>query len=156
MALTQVDGGLLSPTNGQFYGFKNRLINPTMAVDQRNSGAVQTITAGAALAYTVDHWYAYCTGANVVGGQTSAKRYQFSGAASVTAIGFGQRIESLNSYDLAGTTAVLSCYISNTLLTTVTWTASYANTSDTFGSLASPTVTQIATGTFTVTSTRTQ
>jgi len=156
MSLTQVDGGLLSPTNGQFYGFKNRLINPTMAVDQRNAGAVQTITAGAALAYTVDRWYAYSTGANVVGGQTSAKRYQFSGAASVTAIGFGQRIESLNCYDLAGTTAVLSCYISNTLLTTVTWTASYANTSDTFGSLASPTVTQIATGTFTVTSTRTQ
>ena len=43
------------------------------------------------------------------------------------------------------------------MLTTVTWTASYATTTaDTFGSLASPTVTQIATGTFTVSSTRTQ
>jgi hypothetical protein len=39
----------------------------------------------------------------------------------------------------------------------VTWTAYYATTTaDTFGSLASPTVTQIATGTFTVSSTRTQ
>jgi hypothetical protein len=38
-------------------------------------------------------------------------------------------------------------------LTTVTWTAYYANTADTFGSLASPTRTQISTGTFTVTST---
>jgi hypothetical protein len=39
-------------------------------------------------------------------------------------------------------------------LTTVTWTAYYATTTaDTFGSLASPTVTSIATGTFTVSST---
>jgi hypothetical protein len=39
-------------------------------------------------------------------------------------------------------------------LTTVTWTAYYATTTaDTFGSLASPTVTSIATGTFTVSAT---
>jgi hypothetical protein len=145
-----------------YYGFKNRLINGGMAIDQRNAGSSQTITAAAALAYTVDRWYAYCTGANVTGQQiagaytSSQYRYQFTGASSVTAIGFGQRIEAKNSFDLANTTATLSCYISNSLLTTVTWTAYYANTTDTFGSLASPTVTSIATGTFTVTSTRTQ
>ena len=144
------------------FGFKNRFINGGLSIDQRNSGAAQTITAAAALAYTVDRWYAYCTGANVTGQQiagtylSSQYLYQFTGAASVTAIGFGQRIEQLNSYDLANTTATLSCYISNSLLTTVTWTAYYANTADTFGTLASPTVTQIATGTFTVTSTRTR
>jgi len=144
------------------FGFKNRLINGGLSVDQRNAGAAQTITAAAALAYTVDRWYAYCTGANVTGQQiagtylSSQYLYQFTGAASVTTIGFGQRIEQLNCYDLANTTATLSCYISNSLLTTVTWTAYYANTADTFGSLASPTVTQIATGTFTVTSSRTQ
>jgi hypothetical protein len=49
----------------------------------------------------------------------------------------------------------LSVDISNNLLTSVTWTAYYANTADTFGTLASPTRTQIATGTFTVTSTLT-
>jgi hypothetical protein len=144
------------------FGFKNRFINGGLSVDQRNAGAAQTITAGAALAYTVDRWYAYSTGANVTGQQiagtfaSSQYRYQFTGAASVTAIGFGQRIEQLNSYDLSNSTATLSCYISNSLLTTVTWTAYYANTANTFGSLASPTVTQIATGTFTVTSTRAQ
>jgi hypothetical protein len=144
------------------FGFKNRLINGGLSVDQRNSGAAQTITAAAALAYTVDRWYAYCTGANVTGQQiagtyqSSQYRYQFTGAASVTAIGFGQRIEQANCYDLANSTATLSCYISNSLLTTVTWTAYYANTANTFGTLASPTVTQIATGTFTVTSTRAQ
>ena len=144
------------------FGFKNRFINGGLSIDQRNSGAAQTITAAAALAYTVDRWYAYCTGANVTGQQiagtfaSSQYRYQFTGAASVTSIGFGQRIEQLNSYDLSNSTATLSCYISNSLLTTVTWTAYYANTADTFGTLAAPTVTQIATGTFTVTSTRTQ
>ena len=143
----------------------NRIINGAMNIDQRNAGASQTITAAAALAYTVDRWYAYCTGANVTGqrvantGTTTAPSqyaYQFTGASSVTAIGFGQRIEAVNCYDLAGTTATLSVNLSNSLLTTVTWTAYYANTTDTFGTLASPTRTQIATGTFTVTSTITR
>jgi hypothetical protein len=38
---------------------------------------------------------------------------------------------------------------------TVTWTAYYANTTDTFGTIASPTRTSIATGTFAVTTTET-
>jgi hypothetical protein len=75
---------------------------------------------------------------------------QVSGAASVTAVGVGQRIEQLNSYDLAGSTCTLSVNISNSLLTTVTWTASYATSADTWSAK-----TQIATGTFTVTSTLT-
>ena len=137
---------------------RNRIINGNMAADQRNAGAAQTITAAAALAYTVDRFYAYCTGANVTGQQVAGAtanqyRYRFTGAASVTAIGFAQRIEAINSADLAGTTATLSVDLANSLLTTVTWTAYYANTTDTFGTLASPTVTSIATGTFTVTST---
>ena len=140
---------------------RNRIINGGMSVDQRNSGASQTITAGAALAYTVDRFYAYCTGANVTGSRVanstnnpannpSQYAYQFAGAASVTGIGFGTRIEAINCWDLAGTTATLSVNLANGLLTTVTWTAAYANSTDSFGSLASPTVTQIATGTFTV------
>jgi len=122
---------------------RNRIINGNVATDQRNAGAAQTITAAAALAYTVDRWYAYCTGANVTGQQIAGAtanqyRYRFTGAASVTAIGFAQRIEAINSADLASTTATLSVDLANSLLTTVTWTAYYANTTDTFGSLASP------------------
>lgn len=140
------------------FGFRNRIINGNMTIDQRNKGAAQTITAAAALAYTVDRWYAYCTGANVTGQQvagsgSSQYRYRFTGAASVTKIGFAQRIEAANSYDLNDTTATLSVDLANSVLTTVTWTAWYANTTDTFGTLASPTRTQIATGTFTVNST---
>ena len=152
---------------GQFdsassFGFKNRIINGQMQIAQRATSA--TITAGSTIAAgysTVDRFYVYCTGANVTAAQVAGSgatknNLQITGAASVTAIGVGQRIEQLNSYDMAGSTATLSVNLSNSLLTTVTWTASYATTTaDTFGTLASPTVTQIATGTFTVTSTLT-
>ncbi|MFZ9147005.1 MAG: hypothetical protein ACO21H_07135 [Sediminibacterium sp.] len=140
---------------------RNILINGAMAIDQRNAGASQTITAGSALAYTVDRWYAYCTGANATGQRVAGTapnqyNYRFTGASSVTKIGFAQRIEASNSQHLAGKTATLSVDLANSLLTTITWTAWYANTSDTFGTLASPTRTQIATGTFTVNSTLTR
>lgn len=140
-------------------GFRNRLINGDMRIDQRRSGAAQTFTAAAALAYSVDQWYGYCTGANVTGQQVAGAsndqyRYQFTGAASVTAIGFGQRIEALNTYDLNNQTVTLSVGLSNSLLTSVGWEVFRATTTaDTFGSLASPTVTSIASGTFTVNST---
>lgn len=143
-------------------GFRNRIINGDMRIDQRNAGAAQTITAAAALAYTVDRFYAYCTGANVTGQQVagssqSQKRYQFTGAASVTAIGFGTRLEARNTYDLNSQTVTISADLANSLLTTVTWTLFRATTTDdTFGTLASPTVTQVATGTFTVNSTVTR
>jgi len=141
---------------------KNRIINGNFYIAQRATSA--TITAGSTIAAgyaTVDRFYGYCTGANVTmaqvaGAGNNRNLLQFTGAASVTAIGCGQRIESLNSYDLAGQTVTLSAFIANSLLTSVTWTAYYANTTDTFGTLASPTRTQIATGTFTVTSTLTQ
>jgi len=143
------------------FGFKNRFINGAMQIAQRATSA--TITAGSTIAAgysTVDRFYVYCTGANVTAAQVAGSgatknRLQITGAASVTAVGIGQRIEQLNSYDLAGSTATLSADLAiSATLTTVTWTASYATTTaDTFGTLASPTVTQISTGTFTVTST---
>ena len=160
---TPTSGVLTNCTGVQYNGFKNRIINGSMVVDQRNAGASQTFTAAAALAYTVDRWYGYCTGANVTGQQVAGSttptvtqnRYRFTGAASVTAVGFGQRIEQKNSYDLAGSTCTLSADLAiSATLTTVTWTAYYATTTaDTFGTLASPTVTQISTGTFTVSAT---
>jgi hypothetical protein len=163
MAYGTVNADLMTTSDGVssagLYGFKNRIINGQMQIAQRATSA--TITAGSTIAAgysTVDRFYVYCTGANVtaaqVAGSGSTKnRLQITGAASVTAIGVGHRIEQLNSYDLANTTATLSVDLANSLLTTVTWTAYYANTADTFGTLASPTRTQISTGTFTVTST---
>lgn len=142
-------------------GFRNRIINGDMRIDQRNAGASQTFTAAAALAYSVDRFYGYCTGANVTGQRVAGTApnefaYRFNGAASVTGIGFGTRLEATNTSDLAGSTATLSVELANSVLTTVTWTMFYANSADAFGTLASPTRTQIATGTFTVNSTLTR
>lgn len=140
---------------GHLAGSRNRIINGNMQIDQRNDGAGQTFTAGAALAYTVDRWYAYCTGANITGSRYQAASiapyyYRFTGAASNTGLGFGQRIESWNVKDLASKTCTLSATISSSSLTSITWTAYYANGMDNFGSLASPNRTQIATGTFSI------
>jgi hypothetical protein len=139
------------------FGFKNRIINGQMQIAQRATSG----TSGAAAPTTsptypsVDRFYAYATGATVtvaqVAGASAVKsNLQVTGAASVTAVGIGQRIEQLNSYDLAGSTCTISANISNSLLTTVTWTASYATSADTWSAK-----TQIATGSFTVTSTLT-
>lgn len=154
-----------SATLTAWTGGRNRIINGAMDLDQRHEGAAQTIIAGAALAYTVDQFWAASTGANVTGQRVantgtaaspSQSAYQFTGAASVTGIQFGQRMRSASTYDLANTNATFSVTLANSLLTTVTWTAYRANTPDTFGTLASPTKTQIGTGTFTVTSTPTR
>jgi len=145
---------------------RNRLINGAMQIAQRGTSATVTAGTGVPTASTgypcVDRWFVYSTGANVTAAQVAGtgnnkNLLQVTGAASVTAVGIGQRIEQLNSYDLAGQTCTLSVNIANSLLTTVTWTASYATTTaDTFGTIGTPTKTQIATGTFTVTSTLTQ
>jgi hypothetical protein len=142
--------------------FKNRFINGDMSIAQRATSA--TVTAGTAVPTAstgypcVDRWFTYSTGANitvaqVAGSNNTQNRLQITGAGSVTAVGVGQRIETNNSYDLSGQTVTLSVNMSNSLLTNVTWTASYANTSNTFGTIGTPTKTQISTGTFTVNST---
>ena len=146
-------GSFTSMNGGQLAGLRNRTINGDMRIDQRNAGASQTITAAASAAYTVDRFYATCTGANVTGQRVTGTSpdqyaYQFTGASSVTAIAFGQRYEATNVYDLASTTATFSVRLANSLLTTVTWTAYYPASTDTWSSRTS-----IATGTFTVSST---
>jgi hypothetical protein len=137
------------------FGFKNRLINGLMAVDQRNNGAAQTITAGANT-YTVDRWFVVASGANVTGQRVAGSgnnqyNYRLTGAASVTGISFIQRIESNNCYDLAGQTATFSINLANSVLTTVNYQIAYAGATDNWA-LAT---TLITSGTFTVSSTLT-
>jgi hypothetical protein len=152
-------------STAQYTGYKNRFINACMRVAQRATSA--TVTAGTTVPTSstgypcVDRWFVYSTGANVTAAQvagsgTAQNRLQITGAASVTAVGVGQRIEANNSYDLNGQTVTLSVDMANSVLTSVTWTANYATTANTFGTIGTPTKTQIATGTFTINSTVTQ
>ena len=154
-ALTATSATIGTFNGGQQAGIRNRILNGDMKIDQVNEGASQTITAAAALAYTVDQWAASCTGANVTGQRVAGTgadqfTYKFTGAASVTNITFVQPIESFNIYDLASTTVTLSAKLANSLLTSVVWTAYYPSALDNFTSKTS-----IASGTFTVTTTPT-
>lgn len=69
MPLTQVDQGLLSST-AQYTGFKNRLINGAMVIDQRNAGASVTNPAGAS--YVVDRFVIQGSVASKFTGQQNA------------------------------------------------------------------------------------
>jgi hypothetical protein len=54
-SITFADGSVQS---GGWNGFRNRIINGAMVIDQRNAGASQT-PASTGVAYTTDRWYAY-------------------------------------------------------------------------------------------------
>ena len=151
----------LSAIGGSNSPFRNILINGGFGVDTRGSYSSSSITAGAALKYFIDRWYAYCTGGNITAassdrGTLPYPTVQLAGSASNSGTGLGHRIESRNSYQLAGNTATLSARLfCGTGTVAVTWSAYYANTADTFGTIASPTRTFIASGTFTATTTST-
>ena len=119
MALTQVDQGLLSST-AQYTGFKNRLINSAMVIDQRNAGASVTATTTSAFTYTLDRWSYYATAASKFTvqqnagsvtppagfskylGVTSSSAYSVS---STDIFVISQAIEGYNIADLAWGTA---------------------------------------------------
>ena len=120
----------------------NRLINEDFAIDQRNEGSSKTFTAAAAVAYCVDRWYASCTGANLTGQRVAGTSpnqyaYKFTGAASVTGVLLGQRIEAANIADLVSADVVVSLKIKSSSLTSLGWTAYYAGSTDNFSSKTS-------------------
>ena len=57
MALTQVQPGMLA-SDSQYTGFKNRIINGAMVIDQRNAGASVAITQATGT-YTLDRYRIY-------------------------------------------------------------------------------------------------
>jgi len=138
---------------------RNRIINGNMAIDQRNAGA--SVSTGGTIIYTLDRWYVGSNGAattiqRVTGATTNQYRLQVTGAAGVTNATVSQRIEASNCADMAGQTVTLSFDAADSLLTSLTWSASYANSTDGFGTLTSPTVTSIASGSVTISSTITR
>jgi hypothetical protein len=109
MALTQVDQGLLG-TNAQYTGFKNRIINGAMVINQRGS----SITSNG---YALDRWkITAITGSKMTVQQSSDAPTGFSNSllitsSAATTIGstdyydIGQLIEGFNTYDLIFGTA---------------------------------------------------
>ncbi|MNX46023.1 hypothetical protein D3C86_765540 [compost metagenome] len=140
--LSLVSVGLITATNPSLPGtlttppYRNRIVNGAMRIDQVNAGAAQTIVAAAAIAYTMDQFYASCTGANVTVQRVAGTGYnyaeQITGAASNTATLFGQQIGSDGAYDWAGKQVNVQIPISAVGITTVTWNAYVADVADNF------------------------
>jgi hypothetical protein len=102
------------------FGFKNRIINGAMVLDQRNAGASVTPASGA---YTLDRWQYEASQASKFTVQQNAgsvtppagfKNYLGMTVASAVSVGAGdyfileQRLEGLNVYDLSWGTASAS------------------------------------------------
>jgi hypothetical protein len=113
MTLTTVNAGMLD-TQAQYNGFKNRLINSAMVIDQRNAGAAVTATSG----YTLDRWNIRESGAGTASfQQVSDAPSGFSYSLKTTVTGtvspltasdrllVRQSIEGFNTADLSFGTA---------------------------------------------------
>jgi len=116
MTLTTVNPALLD-TQAQYNGFKNRIINGAMVIDQRNAGASVSITTDAKN-YVMDRFWAYDSTDGVfslqqvtdapAGFVNSAKITITTADASVGAdqyAGFSQLTEGFNTSDFAWGTA---------------------------------------------------
>jgi hypothetical protein len=121
---------------------RNCFINGGMDIDQRNEGATQTFTNGAALAYSVDQWHVTTagsdvTGARIIGSGNTPYRYQITGAIGNTSVNFGQRMTSANTRHLAGQQITIAVDMANSLLTSVSYTIYKANSTDSFAAKTS-------------------
>ena len=122
MAYGTINADLMTTSDGVsssgLYGFKNRIINGAMVIDQRNAGA--SVTLPAAVTYTLDRWYVYSSQASKLSCQQNAGSVtppvgftKYLGLTSLSAYSVGsgevfwlnQPIEGLNATDLAWGTA---------------------------------------------------
>ena len=143
MSLTQVTSGM-TDTNAQYYGFKSRIINGQMQIDQRNAGSA--VTVNAANIFVVDRFKSTAVsngwgGTAVFSGQQNKGSVtpptgfsNYLGLATTTAdtsiasndsYDLVQRIEGFNTADLAWGTA-------NAKTITVSFWV-YTNLTGTFG-----------------------
>ena len=130
---------VISINGGQLAGLRNRIINGDMRVAQR--GTSGTVANGA---YALDRWLLSYTGsatswAQATGtyfGTPASSALQILGIAGNTGVTIQQRIESLNSRDLAGQTVTLSYWVyqSTGASVGVLSSAYYANSTDNFAS----------------------
>lgn len=134
--------------------FANILINSAFQIDQEQNFATGGSIAAGTSTYVTDGWYAGAVGAtafyNIAVGASGENRMLFTSAVGLTNLRFGQRVVANNCRKWRGQNARWQMKIAAPANTTVNWTVSYPTAKNVFGSLQSPTVTQIATGSFVV------
>lgn len=94
-------------------GVRNRITNGCMRISQRGN---TTHTAGSIAYGAADRWYVYTAGSSVTSDNSwqappSKAALHLVGASGNTASTVGQRIESMNIWDMAGQTMTLSGYV---------------------------------------------
>jgi hypothetical protein len=137
MPLTTVNPALLD-TQAQYTGFKSRIINGAMVIDQRNAGA-SVSNAAAANTYFIDRWTMFGAAASRMTGQRSTTApVGFTNSALITssaattpgagdAYGVRQYIEGLNMADLGwGTANAQTVTVSFWVRSSITGTYSFA------------------------------
>lgn len=139
MPLTTVSPGLLD-SNAQYYGFKNRIINGAMVIDQRNNGASFTSSG---LFYCIDRWMLQAIGANnsaqqVTGSTGNNTAVRITGASGNTLTGFSQRIEAANIYDCASQTITVSFTVSGSASGSVSVRFLYPTATNNYTSTTEP------------------
>jgi hypothetical protein len=140
----------------------NYFKNPAFAVTQgASSGTVSNSlnlpTASLGYPGETEWCIAASGGTPAYAFSTTNQTLTLTGAASTTAIYVLQRIESIDAFRLRSRQVTLSVELSNSWLTTVIWELFRpSSTADAHGTIASPTQTLIASGTWTVNSTLTR
>ena len=109
---------VVSINGGAIAGFRNRIINGNMHIDQRNEGGIVTVPA-TVRTMIADRNYIYVTGAPTTAFQTLSSGaegvflhnvIQVNGAAGVASAFISQGIISTSSRDFAGKTCTLSVW----------------------------------------------
>ena len=126
----------MTPTAQSLQGFRNRIINGDMRIDQRNNGGSVSIGTGAP--FIVDRWNAYTDLLNMTGQRSTIVPSGFTNSLGIT-VGTGaspsagqisrleQRIEGLNFSDLGwGAAGAQSVTVSFWVRSSVTGTHSGA------------------------------
>lgn len=118
-------------------GMRNRIINGCMRVSQR--GGVTT-PIGSVVYGAADRWFLYATGSNVVSdigwaSPCSKSALHIVGTSGNTGLVVGQRIESLNSFDLASQVCTLSAWVWSNIGVPPLLQIGTPNSTDSFGSM---------------------
>ena len=108
-----------SVQNTAAIGFRNRIINGNMMIDQRNAGAAFTLASGTNSYGSCDRWASIASAASWTLQQVATGNYDFpyairikrTAAATASTCYIGQVIETINCQDLAGQPATLSFYV---------------------------------------------
>jgi hypothetical protein len=140
MSLTQVPASMQEP-NAQYTGFKNRIINGAMMIDQRNAGASVTNSTG--IIYTLDRWAVQTVSANcsiqqVAGSTGNNKALRITGTTGNTNTLLSQKIEANNIADLAGQTITVSFTLYGSASGSVSVRFLYPTATDNYTSTTEP------------------